>query len=1316
MKKITFIITFFLFGFLSSFAQVQIGTGTNKDQKLPFYPAFGYSYTQSIYLASEINATGQITAIKWFYSGSSSLNLSQDLRIYIGNTTKTVFTSNSNWEPIGNLTLVYSGKFPITGSKNEWKTITLDTPFDYNGTSNLIVATNEVTAGNNDFGDRFYNSAVSGNRSLSIWQDDPPINPASPPKAEYTGGFVAYVPNIIFDGLTQECPNALGVTISNITETTATINWQASTPAPALGTQYYFSTSSVAPNASTEPSGKVDSGLTANISSLVPATKYYAWVRNQCSAGQFSAWTASESFITECEGVEYISENFDLVSPPNLPLCWTKILKNVNPFAVVSTFKAEYVVSPENLVELYDAGADGDIMLVSPQISNLKDGKSRLKVYLKGNANEVIIGTLDKNDNTGTFTPYQTVTLPGLLWNQYIIDFKEYRGTDNYIAIKLVRNLSVDWTFVDIDNFLYETTPLCVDADGLRVIDSSPTTAILNWNQVGAPEYQIVYGVTNSIFPTDLTPLSPTPGLSQSLENLTPNTTYKVWLRSVCGTDDYSSWSEPIVFTTPCVAQLDNGFYENFDNAVVPNLPNCWSKIIRGLSPSPFSTVETSNEGSVLPQPNTNVTLYNFDNDVTNNDVMLVSPKLSTLQLGTYRLRFIAKHREFPAGLEIGTINNTTDYGVFKIIQTNELTSSTKEYVVNFENTQIIGEDTFIAIRLKASQEFCSAEIDNIIWELSPSCADVQDIKVDNATANSVTVSWVDGGSSQSFDVAVVSPNNTDPNTFTFVNSTTSPVTINNLNASTNYSVWVRSVCPDNDKGNWMGPINFSTPCTEVAVFSENFQSVAISSLPLCWTKILRGPTLPPNADISTQFALLPSLTKAVLIANLDTRSGDDVILVTPSLSTLYTGAYRLRFKAKGSDVGGALEFVTLPSNLPDAVYTSTGQTLIPATVATEYTIDFTGDYGENTYIGIRAATQYTYAELDNIVWEPIPICNDVKDLTLDETTQTTATVFWSGEGATNWEVAYADASQTDPEANNVTIVATDIPALVIEDLSIGSCYNVWVRNVCGDDFGKWTTAPLEFCTQCTATNVPYIQDFESATPPKMPLCTSAVNASEGQANWFIENNPGYGFNSNTLTYLSPADDIDANAWFFTQGINLEAGKDYTISYRYGGASTDDFFYNNSLKVMFGKGANPISMNETIADYPNFSLDSPVAQSINFTPTSTDVYYFGFNVYSPNNSYYMFIDDIIVDNKLSNNQFNIADFNYYPNPVKDVLNISYINNITDVSVYNLIGQKVATKIVNGNLAKIDMSALANGTYLVKITSNDLVKSIKVIKQ
>jgi hypothetical protein len=56
-----------------------------------------------------------------------------------------------------------------------------------------------------------------------------------------------------------------------------------------------------------------------------------------------------------------------------------------------------------------------------------------------------------------------------------------------------------------------------------------------------------------------------------------------------------------------------------------------------------------------------------------------------------------------------------------------------------------------------------------------------------------------------------------------------------------------------------------------------------------------------------------------------------------------------------------------------------------------------------------------------------------------------------------------------------------------------------------------------------------------------------------------------------------------------------------------------------------------------------------------------------------------------------------------------------VKNISAVSVFNLLGQEVMTKSSN-NLTQVDMSTLASGTYLVKVTSDNQVKTIKINKR
>lgn len=90
--------------------------------------------------------------------------------------------------------------------------------------------------------------------------------------------------------------------------------------------------------------------------------------------------------------------------------------------------------------------------------------------------------------------------------------------------------------------------------------------------------------------------------------------------------------------------------------------------------------------------------------------------------------------------------------------------------------------------------------------------------------------------------------------------------------------------------------------------------------------------------------------------------------------------------------------------------------------------------------------------------------------------------------------------------------------------------------------------------------------------------------------------------------------------------------------------------------------------------------------------------------------------NVTVTPNLATNTFDNAKFASFPNPVKNVLSLAYDKNISNISVINLLGQEVLTIKNNSNEAKIDMSTLISGTYLVKILAENEVKTIKVIKE
>ncbi|NHM06970.1 T9SS type A sorting domain-containing protein [Flavobacterium sp. CYK-4] len=83
---------------------------------------------------------------------------------------------------------------------------------------------------------------------------------------------------------------------------------------------------------------------------------------------------------------------------------------------------------------------------------------------------------------------------------------------------------------------------------------------------------------------------------------------------------------------------------------------------------------------------------------------------------------------------------------------------------------------------------------------------------------------------------------------------------------------------------------------------------------------------------------------------------------------------------------------------------------------------------------------------------------------------------------------------------------------------------------------------------------------------------------------------------------------------------------------------------------------------------------------------------------------------------LSNSTFDSGTFETYPNPVTDVLHLNYDKDISNVEVFNMVGQQVFTKSSTAHISQIDLSTLAKGVYMVKINADNLVKTVKILKQ
>ena len=119
---------------------VTVGSGTETSTYVPSYSYYKFDISQQIYTAAEIGYTGTINSIAFYNNGAEK---TRTWDVYMVKTTKTAFDSNSDWITVSSSDLVFSGS--VTMTAGAWTALTLSTPFDFDGTTNLAIIVDDNT-------------------------------------------------------------------------------------------------------------------------------------------------------------------------------------------------------------------------------------------------------------------------------------------------------------------------------------------------------------------------------------------------------------------------------------------------------------------------------------------------------------------------------------------------------------------------------------------------------------------------------------------------------------------------------------------------------------------------------------------------------------------------------------------------------------------------------------------------------------------------------------------------------------------------------------------------------------------------------------------------------------------------------------------------------------------------------------------------------------------------------------------------------------------------------------------------------------------
>lgn len=148
---------------------VPIGSGTEtaSGSDIPTDVYYKYCISQQIYTSAEVGDASDITALSFYYNSSISSG-NRTLAIYMSNTSSSTITT---WQTESASHQVYLGSHNFTQG---WNTIQLDTPFAYDGKSNVLLTVDDNTGSYYNISQYiyFYTYPTNANRAIYYRNDN----------------------------------------------------------------------------------------------------------------------------------------------------------------------------------------------------------------------------------------------------------------------------------------------------------------------------------------------------------------------------------------------------------------------------------------------------------------------------------------------------------------------------------------------------------------------------------------------------------------------------------------------------------------------------------------------------------------------------------------------------------------------------------------------------------------------------------------------------------------------------------------------------------------------------------------------------------------------------------------------------------------------------------------------------------------------------------------------------------------------------------------------------------------------------------------
>lgn len=671
----------------------------------------------------------------------------------------------------------------------------------------------------------------------------------------------------------------------------------------------------------------------------------------------------------------------------------------------------------------------------------------------------------------------------------------------NYSSTGVAAVTATNRAFIPKTTFTYEDPSSCAKPTDLTKGTITANSASFTWT-AGASETQWQY----LCLPADEEPdwasasVKTATSASATVDGLTPQTSYKFYVRANCGGADGQSAEVSVGFKTSCVAVStlpwnDEDFADVTTGSSVSNIPDCWNRIAyeyedywsSAVTKYPYVQSGSGHSGS----GSKNLFFYGGGASSAQTIILpLFAEKPSKLSIS-----FWYKNSDYASygDAQIGYMTDPTNAASFNVLKT--LAKVTDWTYVNAFAMAGAPDNSYIAIRFAGgSSDYGSLYIDGVSVDLAPSCLAPSAPMASDITTNSAKLTWTANSGESAWTLQY----STDGETWTDKAVSAKPYTLEGLSANTLYYVRVKAKCGATDESSYGEIASFRTACGATTALNENFDTYAANSQPACWEMITY------YDDWSDVYYPLVSASNAYSGNNSLTFSGGGSVANSPiailpqfedPISTRALTFYYKNSSTSASYASLTVGYITDPADASTFVAVETLEKTTTYTPVGPYI--FT-DAPDGAYFAIQytgGSSNYGEAYIDNVVVEEAPSCILPSGVNASSVTDEGAVISWTAGGSeTAWALQYKRYDGDWSADINVTTAS-----YTLTGLDANTNYYVRVKALCGgEDVSDWTNS-LNFKTTCGVSAMPFEEDFGSTSA--IPDCWT-VGKTGGSYQW----------------------------------------------------------------------------------------------------------------------------------------------------------------------------------------------------------------------